>query len=113
VVDDDPVVRDITARLLTKWGHLVLSADGPIEALTLAESCTKRVDLVVSDINMPLMDGIELWGRMQPICPAAKVVFMSGQGKPARLNGEAFLAKPFRAADLRAIVESVGRDSAD
>jgi CheY-like chemotaxis protein len=96
-----------------KWGYHVLSAEGPIEALALADLCTKPVDLVVSDINMPLMDGIQLWDRMQRKYPAAKVLFMSGQARPARLNGEAFLAKPFRAADLRTIVETVARGSAE
>jgi CheY-like chemotaxis protein len=113
VVDDNPAVLQITTKLLTKWGYHVLSADGPIEALTLAASCSTPIDLVVSDINMPVMDGIQLWGRMQRICPAAKVVFMSGQKKPARLNGEPFLAKPFVPKELRAIVETIVRGSAD
>ena len=106
IVDDDPLVLDVTARMLGRLGYEVSSADGPIEAL----AHSAPVDLLLTDVLMPGMLGTELADRMKEQHRDLAVVYMSGYvdhpDVRARLaRGEVFVEKPFRIADLRKALE--------
>ena len=86
LVEDEPAVRALADRLLTRAGHEVRSAAAPSEALALADGAAP--DLLVSDVMLPEMDGIELHARLED----------------AIARGEHFLQKPFGPAELLAKV---------
>jgi two-component system, cell cycle sensor histidine kinase and response regulator CckA len=110
LVEDEDPVRAVNARALTARGYTVLEAASGVEALQLIAESEKPVDLVVSDVVMPEMDGPTLLRQLRQRYPDLKVVFVSGYAEDAfRKNlpeGEAFnfLAKPF---SLKQLVETV------
>ena len=107
--DEDPV-RAVNARALSARGYTVLEAASGIEALQIIEERGAPVDLVVSDVVMPEMDGPTLLGELRKLYPDLKVIFVSGYAEDAfKRNlpeGEEFnfLPKPF---SLRQLVETV------
>jgi two-component system cell cycle sensor histidine kinase/response regulator CckA len=112
VGDEDPV-RAVNARALTARGYTVLEAASGIEALQVIEERGEPVDLVVSDVVMPEMDGPTLLGELRKLYPDLKVIFVSGYAEDAfRKNlpeGEEFnfLPKPFSLRQLVEIVKQV------
>ncbi|MCJ7828293.1 MAG: response regulator, partial [Dehalococcoidia bacterium] len=106
VVDDEQVVRDIVNRVLTGEGHKVETVDNAADALKKIES--KRYNLILVDIKMPGMNGVELYKRIKKIAEPLdrKVVFMTGDIMGA--DTEKFLSetkvahidKPFDAEQL-------------
>jgi len=76
VVEDEPVVRDMTTQLLERAGYRVLAVVGGAEALE--ETATEPVDVLVTDVIMPAMSGIELAGQMMDRYPRMGVVLLSG-----------------------------------
>ncbi|AWM87627.1 cell cycle histidine kinase CckA [Microvirga sp. 17 mud 1-3] len=110
LVEDEDPVRAVNARALSARGYTVLEAASGIEALQVMEERGEPVDLVVSDVVMPEMDGPTLLGELRRLYPDLKVIFVSGYAEDAfRKNlpeGEEFnfLPKPF---SLRQLVETV------
>ena len=82
LVEDDPVVRGMAARGLREAGYAVLEAVNGREALDLVRARTGRLDVVVTDIGMPEMDGYDLARRLSEERPDMPIVFMSGYGDP-------------------------------
>ena len=79
VVDDSPDVREFVTDALSLYGYRVLQARHGEEAIRiLKEETTGEIALVLTDIAMPTMDGIELSERIREIDPASKILFMSG-----------------------------------
>jgi CheY-like chemotaxis protein len=78
VVDDDAAVRRIASRILSEEGFSVLEASDGDEAIRLAEQLGHSIGLVVSDIVMPRLNGIELLERLSRLLPSLPVVLMSG-----------------------------------
>ena len=78
VVDDEPASRNGLQELLTLWGYGVTAAADGQEALELAGSSSP--DLVIADLVMPGIDGLELLSRLRRNVPTAAVVFLTGQG---------------------------------
>jgi two-component system cell cycle sensor histidine kinase/response regulator CckA len=114
VVDDEPLMRTVMKRVLIDEGYVVLTAASAREALALASS-GGRADLVLTDLLMPGMDGVELARRLAELWPETPVVFMSGeQQEPARragLGGDV-LEKPFAIESLlRTIRDALARDA--
>jgi PAS domain S-box-containing protein len=103
VVEDDPVVRGMAARGLREAGYAVLEAVNGREALDLIRARSGRLDVVVTDIGMPEMDGHDLARWLSEERPELPIVFMSGYGDPEPTVP--FLQKPF-APD--ALVRRVG-----
>jgi len=109
LVEDEDPVRAVNARALTARGYTVLEAASGIEALQVMEE-RGPVDLVVSDVVMPEMDGPTLLRELRKRHPYLKVVFVSGYAEDAFKknlpDGEAFnfLPKPF---SLKQLVETV------
>jgi two-component system, response regulator PdtaR len=114
LVDDEEVVRRITARILAGAGFRVLEAhDGEQAATLLATLGTSVVGLVVSDIRMPGMSGIELASLVSERWPALPVLLVSGQGAPPASYPGPFLPKPFSPERLLAAVHGLLRATAD
>jgi two-component system cell cycle sensor histidine kinase/response regulator CckA len=93
VVEDDPVVRSMAMRGLREAGYTVLDAVHGREALELIRTRTGRLDVVVTDIGMPEMDGYDLARCLSEERPEVPIVFMSGYGDPE--PKVPFLQKPF------------------
>lgn len=103
VVDDETSIRTLVRKVLTSSGHVVIEAGDGAEALELCGDPARPVDLVVSDIAMPHVNGWELERRMQATRPGTKILFMSGD--PAAMAEAAaksisVIPKPFKIAAL-------------
>jgi CheY-like chemotaxis protein len=118
VVDDDLAIRSVMRRCLALDGHDVEEAATGREALKRFRA--EPVDLVITDLYMPDMDGLEFTRRLVQEFVGTKVIAMSGGAaltggalrKPAdalavarQLGATATLAKPFSVAELRAVVQ--------
>ncbi|MCU1372806.1 MAG: putative multi-sensor signal transduction histidine kinase [Actinomycetia bacterium] len=101
VVDDAEALRELTARALQKHGFVVLEASSGAEALRLVE--TNELDLVLTDVVMPRMSGLELHDAIGALPSAPPVVFMSGYSDAVLNEGPGVapvLRKPFSEQDL-------------
>jgi two-component system, cell cycle sensor histidine kinase and response regulator CckA len=109
VVDDEEDIRTVVRQMLTGAGYLVLDAEDPNQALRLAGQ--QHVDLLLTDVVMPLMRGTELAQRLLAVAPSAKVLLMSAY-KVAEItaSGHPFLAKPFTPEILLERVRELLRD---
>jgi two-component system cell cycle sensor histidine kinase/response regulator CckA len=109
VVDDEATIRRFAARVLAEHGFEVHQAANGAEALDLAQGADNRIDVVVSDIVMPRLNGVELMRQLALVRPQLPVILMSGYAGPqlAERGMEApcsILAKPFSAEALVAEV---------
>ncbi len=114
LAEDDDSMRAYIQRALEGAGYSVMAASNGTEALPLLE--TEVFDLLLSDIVMPEMDGIELAQRCNEISPSTKVMFITGfAAVTLRANREAphakMLSKPFHLKDLVLEVERMFEDS--
>lgn len=105
VVDDDASVLIASRRILAKYGYTVLEAPGGEEALQLARENAHRIDVVLTDVRMPGLDGPSLVRQLAGVLPVLRVVYMSGYtdgrlDKELPAPGRAFLAKPFTVEQL-------------
>src|SRR2546421_6232 len=106
VVDDEELVCRYTARVLGDAGLRVLEAHDGQEAFALLEHLGATViGLVVSDVAMPKMNGVELATAIGQRWPAIPVLLVSGQGGPPSDYPGAFLGKPFTPDNLISSVE--------
>jgi two-component system, OmpR family, response regulator len=81
VVDDDPHLRDLLHRVLTRAGYDVEQADDGLAAL--AQVATHPPDLIVTDVLMPRLDGIGLASRLTGQAATIPVILMSGERVPS------------------------------
>ncbi|MCR5870102.1 MULTISPECIES: cell cycle two-component system response regulator CpdR [unclassified Sphingomonas] len=103
LAEDDQVMREYLARALEKSGYSVTAVDRGTAALPLIEA--ERFDLLLSDIVMPEMDGIELAQRAAEIAPDMRVMFITGFAAVTLKAGKQVpqarvLSKPFHLRDL-------------
>ena len=105
VVEDDPMLRGILAEALASEGHSVLTAWNGEEALAIASTLVGQLALVVTDVLLPVMDGLDLADRLASLSPAPSVLFISGIRTDRVLPGPV-LKKPFGPT---AFLEEVGR----
>ena len=113
LAEDDSAMRGYLARALEQAGFAVDAVDRGTDAIPLLE--TRRYDLLLSDIVMPEMDGIELAQRCNELSPDTKVMFITGFAavtlKASRHQPQAkVLSKPFHLKDLVLEVERVLND---
>ena len=78
VVEDEPAMREVTRRILDRSGYHVVAAASGHEALDVLASQQEHIDVLLTDVIMPRMQGKELADKVRIIQPAARVVFMSG-----------------------------------
>src|SRR6202035_950867 len=106
LVEDEEGLRQLNARGLVSRGYTVLEAGNGVEAIEVLERSGGQVDLVVSDVVMPEMDGPTLLRELRTRNPDLKIIFVSGYAEDAfqkhlPANGQfAFLAKPFTLKQL-------------
>jgi two-component system, cell cycle sensor histidine kinase and response regulator CckA len=99
VVDDEAEVRALVRDMLTAHGYTVIETGDPFEARRIAES--QPIHLLLTDVVMPIMNGLELAKRIEAASPSTKVVLMSGYDTAAvKGSGRPLIAKPFRSSDL-------------
>ena len=103
VVDDEPIILNVVRIMLEKEGYLILHACDGEEALLVARRYPGTINLLLSDILMPRLDGYGLRERLLVERPAVRVLMMSGQVSEPR-RGSRFLRKPF---DRRTLKEAV------
>lgn len=113
VADDDAAMREIVVRTLTAAGHSVITASDGQEALDAVTAAPQSFALLIADVDMPLVDGIDLAGRVGKLAPDVKVILMSGhaegQVRASALSGRhavVYLAKPFTMDVLRSAVRA-------
>lgn len=105
VVDDEELVRKFLKRVLSAEGYEILSASNGVEALPLLK--TAAVDLVISDIRMPVMGGLELGVRISLLPQAPPVVYASASDHPPAGAEGLYLQKPFSLGELTRLVGEI------
>ena len=105
LVDDDATLRGLLARTLADEGYAVLTAGDGEEALALAGTLDGQLGLVVTDIRMPVMDGLTLAAHLARRDPAPPILFISGFTADRNIPGPV-LEKPFMPT---AFLEQVAR----
>jgi CheY-like chemotaxis protein len=109
VVDDESDVRSLVAEILRGSGYRVIAAPDGDAAIALLERAHQSIDLLVTDVVMPVMSGTDLAARVTHRSPATRVLFVSGfvpAGSPS-LRGAPLVAKPLRRAELLDAVHTV------
>jgi len=113
IVEDEDVVRAFSARALQTTGYEVLEADGGEEALEVLDDINWELDLLISDVVMPEMDGPTLLKEIRKKLPDLKVIFVSGYAEESVRNDLAdnrsveFLGKPYTLEDINKKVKEV------
>jgi CheY-like chemotaxis protein len=105
VVDDEPSMRMLIEVVLNSQGWAVVAADGAEDALDILKARARPPAVVICDVLMPGLDGLELVRRMCARLPDLNVIFISGRLSdvswwPTDLREHRFLAKPFEKAQL-------------
>ena len=106
LVEDDEMVRKMVEVSLRKLGYTVLSAAGPEEALAIFPKEKNTVDLLITDVVMPKMNGKVLYKRLKSVRPDLKVLYMSGYTANVIVDhgvlnkGVQFISKPFSIIEL-------------
>jgi CheY-like chemotaxis protein len=113
LTDDEPATRDLVSRALLIDGHTVSVMTSGVEALDHLRRNAGDVDILVTDVNMPGMDGFELATHALALQPKLAVVMMSGFIEQLERANElhttriAIVAKPFTLEDIRTKVRDV------
>ncbi len=113
VVEDETAVLGLVEEILRNLGYRVTGTTRPLKALQLIET-SPPFDLLITDVVMPEMDGMQLFERLQASNPELKVLYVSGYASNAReaIDADLFLQKPFNIAGLADKVRVLLRRSA-
>jgi two-component system, cell cycle sensor histidine kinase and response regulator CckA len=95
VVDDEEGLREVTRRILTRNGYTVLTATGGDQALEIAASHKGVIDLLLTDVIMPYMQGPTVAKGIKKLIPSVRVLFMSGHAQPV-LEAESVIGTEFQ-----------------
>jgi len=113
LVEDEPMVRELAATTLRELGYTVLQAGNGEEGLRVARQHRARIDLVLTDVVMPVMGGKDMAGTLRVLHPSTKVLFTSGYSEEVIGHhgvlrpGVAFLQKPYLSVTLARRVREV------
>src|SRR5439155_7766828 len=113
VVDDEEPIRELTREILERNGYTALTAVDGTEALALVAKWSGKIGVVLTDVSMPVMDGVALIGALSKMEPGVKVIAASGRGsgeKPTDWKAvgiDTFLAKPYTAENLIAALHDL------
>jgi DNA-binding response OmpR family regulator len=106
LVEDAPMIRRLAKKVMTKAGYTVLEAGDGDEAMTAADAHREPIDIVLTDLIMPGLSGVDLAQRLTALRPATRVLYMSGYTDNAIVRngllaeGAPFLQKPFTPEEL-------------
>jgi signal transduction histidine kinase/DNA-binding LytR/AlgR family response regulator len=106
VVEDEAAVRDLTINILKRYGYKVLSAACGLEGLKIIKTNREPLHLLLTDIVMPQINGVELYKKAVQLNPGLKVLYMSGYTDDMILQsgavtqGAPFIQKPFALLDM-------------
>jgi CheY-like chemotaxis protein len=113
IVEDEEVILSLLKRTHEKLGYTVLVARDGEEALLVAEQHEGQIDMLITDIIMPKMDGYEVAERLAPLYPKMCVLFTSGYSETmvsSQARGrlpEQFVHKPFDAQDIAEKIRTI------
>jgi len=113
LVEDEAAILSLVERMLKQLGYRVLTANSPMKAITIAENHPGKIDLLVTDVIMPELNGRDLASRLQKIFPELQVLFMSGYSSNIILHrgvlekNTVLLEKPFSKKELAEKVREV------
>lgn len=107
VADDEEPVRSILMLLLRQEGFSVLTACDGQEALKLSRESPDRIDLLITDVDMPGVKGIDLAARLLKERPGIKAILMTGDAKKVEHQDLPLLVKPFHVEALKSKVREV------
>jgi CheY-like chemotaxis protein len=106
LVEDEKAVRNLVRYALTRQGYTVLDASDPLEAMSLFESHSSDIDMLLTDVVMPGMNGRELVDKMHTTNPNLKILYMSGYNEDIIAHHgvldehTCFIQKPFSNKEL-------------
>ncbi|WP_236848173.1 hybrid sensor histidine kinase/response regulator [Chlorobaculum limnaeum] len=113
-IDDEPAAVQMVSIMMTKLGYNIRAEKSPAEALKIFREQADQFDLVITDLTMPEMTGIQLTGEIHKISPSIPVILMTGYGKiidhdtPLKHYGiTRLLKKPVKLAQLASAVNEV------
>ena len=113
LVEDEPAILTMTAIMLENLGYTVLVSNSPEEAIHLTREQAGKIDLLITDVIMPEMNGRDLARELLSFCPSLKSLYMSGYTSNVIAHhgvleeGFNFIEKPFSMSDLAAKVRHV------
>lgn len=113
VVEDEAAILNLTKRMLRQLGYRVIATDSSMEAIDIVENHSEPIDLLISDVIMPELNGRDLANQLRKITPALKVLFMSGYPSSVIINRGVLdkelclLQKPFSKKELATKVREV------
>ncbi|HVN71638.1 MAG TPA: response regulator [Desulfomonilia bacterium] len=114
IVDDSQELANVIADFLSMYGYQVHTARDGYDALQCMNS--QQIQIVVSDIHMPRMDGFTLMGEIKTRYPKVPIVLITGfsvneaQKMAFERGANAFVAKPFKLKELKNVIESVSQE---
>ena len=113
LVEDEPIIQEMAQVMLERLGYAVLPATSPREAVKLAETHSGDIQLLMTDVIMPEMNGRDLAAKLQALDPDLKCLFMSGYAADVIVDhgvlaaGVHFIQKPFSMRGLAAKIRDV------
>jgi CheY-like chemotaxis protein len=109
LVEDERSIREMVGRVLRRQGYDVTTAPGGEEAVEMVEHGGLVVDLLITDLIMPVLNGVAVAARVRQAMPGLPVLFISGHAdhpllEQAKTMGDGFLGKPFSLGQLSAAI---------
>lgn len=105
-VDDNSLVRQITSDMIRHLDHKVIEAEDGMSALDLIECVPDRIDVLLTDVRMPGMNGVTLANTVRRRHPDIEIVYMTGYAGDFDLTGPV-LEKPCTLGDLQKVLNKV------
>ncbi|MVW84526.1 response regulator [Pseudomonas sp. PB101] len=108
VVEDDAIVRMLIVDVLEELEFKVLEADGSEQALEILKDANQHIDLMMTDVGLPVMDGRELANEARVLRPDLPILFASGYAENIEVpEGMHMIGKPFSIDQLRDKVKDI------
>jgi CheY-like chemotaxis protein len=117
IVDDEEVLVELLHRLVERHGYKALSAMSGKEALRLYDENRDRIDLVITDLMMPEMDGKQLAQRLLQRDPSVRILISTGYSEPTDISylleagARGIVMKPYQADKLLVAIQAALRDA--
>ena len=106
LVEDEEVVRDVVAMMLEQHGYDVVAVEDALAALSECRA-GGRFDILLTDLVMPSMNGVELAAAVQEQAPGTRIVYMSGYSAEDVTDSTPRVQKPFTSSELLSTLEQV------